>query len=110
MSTYVLVEISPATTTSPVVTSVSQATRPSGSSWSTASSTASDTWSAILSGCPSVTDSEVNENCRAATRPGSLLDRDKAVDGGRHAGGAGEEGHAADMARHVRLRVGLLAV
>jgi hypothetical protein len=59
MSTYVFVVISPATTTSPVVISVSQATRPPGSSASTASRTASETWSAILSGCPSVTDSEV---------------------------------------------------
>src|SRR3954471_5963676 len=60
MSTYVSVVISPETTTSPVFTSVSQATRPSGSSRRTASSTPSEIWSAILSGCPSVTDSEVN--------------------------------------------------
>src|SRR3954447_23710905 len=59
-STYVVVEISPDTTTSPVFTSVSQATRPSGSSRMTASSTPSEIWSAILSGWPSVTDSEVN--------------------------------------------------
>src|SRR3990170_1210625 len=65
-STYVSVEISPATTTSPVVTSVSHATRPLGSSARTASSTASEIWSAILSGWPSVTDSEVNGNERAA--------------------------------------------
>src|SRR2546423_6933665 len=43
----------------PVVTKVSQATRPYGSCASTASSTASEIWSAILSGCPSVTDSDV---------------------------------------------------
>src|SRR5579871_4889489 len=49
-------------TTSPVLTSVSHATRPYGSSFSTASSTPSEIWSAILSGCPSVTDSEVNRN------------------------------------------------
>src|SRR5579884_3169557 len=61
MSTYVLVVISPATTTSPVVISVSQATRPSGSSARTASRTESEIWSAILSGWPSVTDSEVKE-------------------------------------------------
>src|SRR4029453_8724394 len=60
MSTYVLVEISPETTTRPVFTSVSQATRPTGSSRRTASSTASEIWSATLSGWPSVTDSEVN--------------------------------------------------
>src|SRR3954471_12649244 len=62
MSTYVVVEISPDTTTSPVFTSVSQATRPFGSSRITASSTPSEIWSAILSGWPSVTDSEVNRN------------------------------------------------
>src|SRR5215217_2932014 len=62
MSTYVVVEISPDTTTSPVFTSVSHATRPVGSSRSTASRTPSEIWSAILSGCPSVTDSEVNRN------------------------------------------------
>src|SRR6266542_2249804 len=45
--------------TRPVVRSVSQATRPSGSSARTASRTASEIWSASLSGCPSVTDSEV---------------------------------------------------
>src|SRR5215813_8111374 len=64
MSTYVSVVISPATTTSPVVISVSQATRPWGSSASTASSTESEIWSAILSGWPSVTDSDVKENER----------------------------------------------
>src|SRR6266567_3838004 len=67
MSTYVSVEISPATTTSPVVISVSQAQRACSSSLNTASSTASETWSAILSGWPSVTDSEVKRNSRAAT-------------------------------------------
>src|SRR4051794_31260883 len=60
MSTYVSVEISPETTTRPVFTSVSQATRPVGSSAITASSTPSEIWSATLSGWPSVTDSEVN--------------------------------------------------
>src|ERR1700748_1505996 len=59
MSTYVVVEISPDTTTRPVFTRVSQATRPVGSSRSTASRTPSEIWSAILSGWPSVTDSEV---------------------------------------------------
>ena len=52
--------ISPATTQSPVVTRTSHATRPVGSSFNTASRTASEIWSAILSGCPSVTDSDVN--------------------------------------------------
>jgi hypothetical protein len=50
MSTYVVVEISPDTTTRPVFTSVSQATRPVGSSRMTASRTPSEIWSAILSG------------------------------------------------------------
>src|ERR1700742_4309934 len=64
MSTYVSVVISPATTTRPGVISVSQATRPVGSSVRTASRTESEIWSAILSGWPSVTDSDVNENER----------------------------------------------
>src|SRR6185503_8985971 len=68
-STYVSVVISPATTTRPVVTSVSQATRPSASSVRTASRTASEIWSATLSGCPSVTDSDVNWNVRALIGP-----------------------------------------
>ena len=54
------VEISPATTTRPVVISVSQATRPVGSSRRISSRMASEIWSAILSGWPSVTDSDVN--------------------------------------------------
>src|SRR4051795_5938131 len=74
MSTYLSVEISPATTTSPVVISVSQATRPDGSSLRTASRTESETWSAILSGWPSVTDSEVKRNSRAIWR-GRLPER-----------------------------------
>src|SRR3954464_13513279 len=60
MSTKVVVELSPETTTRPVFTSVSQATRPVGSSAMTASRTPSEIWSATLSGWPSVTDSEVN--------------------------------------------------
>jgi hypothetical protein len=60
MSTQLSVVISPATITRPVVTSVSQATRLFGSSASMASSTASEIWSASLSGWPSVTDSEEN--------------------------------------------------
>src|SRR5437879_1673911 len=65
MSTYVDVVISPATTTRPVVIRVSQATRPSGSSARTASRTESEIWSAILSGWPSVTDSDVKVKERA---------------------------------------------
>src|SRR4051812_22751366 len=62
MSTYTSVVISPETTTRPVFTSVSHATRPVGSSAITASRTPSEIWSAILSGWPSVTDSDVNRN------------------------------------------------
>src|SRR5215210_2529012 len=77
MSTYTSVVISPETTTSPVFTSVSHATRPCGSSAITASRTPSEIWSAILSGWPSVTDSEVNRNSlserrRVVMRRGSL--------------------------------------
>src|SRR5271170_6868318 len=46
-------------TTRPVQVKVSQATRLLGSSRRQASRMASEIWSAILSGCPSVTDSEV---------------------------------------------------
>src|ERR671930_1519778 len=45
--------------TTPVVTTVSHATRPNGSCSMIASRTASESWSASLSGWPSVTDSEV---------------------------------------------------
>src|ERR671937_840915 len=68
MSTYVVVVISPETTTRPVLTSVSHATRPPGSSRSTASRTPSEIWSAILSGWPSVTDSEVNRYSLSGSR------------------------------------------
>ncbi len=54
--------ISPATMHRPVVTSVSQATRLMGSSASMASRIESEIWSAILSGWPSVTLSEVKVN------------------------------------------------
>src|ERR1019366_9119876 len=59
-STYALVVISPAITTRPVQVRVSQATRLVESSCRQASRMASEIWSAILSGWPSVTDSEVN--------------------------------------------------
>ncbi len=59
MSTQAVVVISPAITAMPVVTSVSQATRAWVSWVRMASSTASEIWSATLSGCPSETDSEV---------------------------------------------------
>src|SRR6478736_7550518 len=60
ISTYAEVETSPATWTSPVVTRVSTATRPFGSAARIASRMLSEIWSQILSGCPSVTDSDVN--------------------------------------------------
>src|SRR5690554_4653411 len=60
ISTYPSVVTSPATCTSPVVTRVSTATRLRESCSSRASRMRSEIWSQILSGCPSVTDSEVN--------------------------------------------------
>src|SRR3954452_22768367 len=66
MSTYEDVVISPETTTRPVLTSVSHATRAYGSSAKIASSTPSEIWSATLSGWPSVTDSEVKRNSLSA--------------------------------------------
>src|SRR2546422_2797759 len=79
MSTYVSVEISPATTTRPVVTSVSHATRLFRSSCSTASRIVSETWSAILSGWPSVTDSDVKRNSREDMAGGRLAARRSAL-------------------------------
>src|SRR5918997_157941 len=81
MSTYTSVVISPEITTRPVFTSVSQATRPPGSLAITASRTPSEIWSAILSGWPSVTDSEVKRNSlsdswRVVIRRGSLAATD----------------------------------
>src|SRR6266508_6069354 len=64
ISMYSDVEISPATMTSPVVTSVSHATRHPGSTARIASRTASEIRSASLSGWPSVTDSEENRYAR----------------------------------------------
>src|ERR687890_1861708 len=60
MSTYEDVVTSPATWTRPVVTIVSTATRLRGSLASISSRMESLIWSQILSGCPSVTDSDVN--------------------------------------------------
>src|SRR3954462_12923300 len=59
-SIFALVVISPASTTRLSFTSVSAATRDRGSWARIASSTASEIWSATLSGWPSDTDSEVN--------------------------------------------------
>src|SRR5512139_2777373 len=63
------VVISPAMTHRPVVNSVSHATRACLSWVRIASSTASDTWSAILSGCPSDTDSDVKMKSFCMTAP-----------------------------------------
>ena len=60
-------EISPRTSTSPVVVAVSQATRAFGSSRMIASRMASEIWSHILSGWPSVTDSDVKRYWAAST-------------------------------------------
>src|SRR5690606_20289844 len=60
-SRYILDLTSPAKTTWPVVTSVSMATLESASQARKLSMSASEIWSAILSGCPSETDSEVNK-------------------------------------------------
>ena len=59
-STQALVVTSPATMATPVLIRVSQATRARLSCARIASSTASEIWSATLSGCPSETDSDVN--------------------------------------------------
>ena len=58
-----VVVTSPATWTWPVVSMVSTATRLFGSWRSRSSRIASLIWSAILSGWPSVTDSDVNRRC-----------------------------------------------
>src|SRR2546421_6493111 len=67
--TRALVVISPASTTRLFLTSVSAATRERGSWAKIASSTASEIWSATLSGCPSDTDSDVNRKSLIACAP-----------------------------------------
>src|SRR5216684_5565451 len=62
ISSSACVVTSPITTHSPLVIAVSHATRAWGSWASIPSRTASDTWSQTLSGCPSVTDSDVSRN------------------------------------------------
>src|SRR6266568_3843650 len=69
MSTYVWVVTSPATCTWPVVISVSTATRLPGSSLIMESRMASLIWSAILSGWPSVTDSDVKRRRATSALP-----------------------------------------
>src|SRR5262249_5925828 len=83
---YPSVVISPATTTSPVVSSVSHATRDIGSCVMSASRTESEIWSAILSGCPSVTDSEVKVQ-RVMLSPWLSTGRCEAGGDGVHRGG-----------------------
>src|SRR3954453_17895973 len=100
MSMYFSVVISPATTISPVVISVSQATRLSGSFASAASRTASEIWSAILSGWPSVTDSDVKRKVRSAI---GLTERTLALAVGYPAG------EVRGVVRVDRVRVPLVA-
>src|SRR5205823_7478046 len=64
MSRSAWVVTSPMTTQRPFVIAVSHATRARASCSSMPSSTASETWSQILSGWPSVTDSEVSRKER----------------------------------------------
>src|SRR2546430_2330318 len=64
MSSSAWVVTSPMTTQRPLVIAVSHATRAAESWPSIPSRTASDTWSQILSGWPSVTDSDVSRNDR----------------------------------------------
>src|SRR4051794_37105998 len=100
MSMYVSVVISPATTIIPVVISVSHATRLTGSFASAASRTASEIWSAILSGWPSVTDSDVKRKVRSVMTTERTLANPLAV---RHA--------AREVRRVVRVhRVGVVLV
>src|SRR5215212_6229215 len=73
MSAYPDVVTSPATCTRPVVTRVSTATRLVESCVSRASRMASLIWSQILSGWPSVTDSEVNRRWVTALLSQRLL-------------------------------------
>src|SRR5665213_1146607 len=61
-SRYALDFTSPARTTCPVVTNVSHATLLCGSNAKKLSISASLIWSATLSGCPSLTDSDVNKS------------------------------------------------
>src|SRR5467141_3141527 len=62
MSRSACVVTSPMTTQRPLVIAVSHATRAWASCMSMPSSTESETWSHTLSGCPSVTDSDVRRN------------------------------------------------
>src|SRR4051812_16529259 len=104
MSTHVLVLTSPEMWTWPVVIIVSTATRLSGSSLSMASRTASLIWSAILSGCPSVTDSDVNKR-RDMGLPGAVLGAGRAVDNGGSLSVEGREPRHHEVPHDVAQRV-----
>src|SRR5699024_12706569 len=62
ISKYVVVDISPETSTIPVVKAVSQATLARGSCFKISSRIPAKIGLDIFSGCPSVTDSEVNNH------------------------------------------------
>src|SRR3954466_4105086 len=100
MSMYFSVVISPPTMTRPVVIIVSHATRLRGSFASAASRTASEIWSAILSGWPSVTDSDVKRKVRSAI---GLTERTLALAVGDPAG------EVRRVVRVDRVRVPLVA-
>src|SRR3954454_18140151 len=104
MSTQVLVLTSPEMWTWPVVIIVSTATRLCGSSLSMASRTASLIWSAILSGCPSVTDSDVNKR-RDMRLPGAVFGAGRAVDYARSLSVEQAEPHHHEVPHDVAQRV-----
>src|ERR1700674_1235534 len=89
----------------PVVTKVSQATLPMASWQSTASRMASEIWSAILSGCPSVTDSEVNRKLRLfwvkAIAPSGIARAPLAGSLGRLSASA----HSLDVAGRLQVQI-----
>src|SRR5215212_12153639 len=94
--------------------SVSQATRPFGSSAMTASRTLSETWSATLSGCPSVTDSEVKRNSSAAIggNPSESALPDRHEDGDLVLGSLASVGgvqrfHVLEVASELRREIAL---
>src|SRR3989339_602855 len=78
-SSWAVVVISPAIMARPVVTRVSQATRANLSWAMMASKIASEIWSATLSGCPSVTDSEVKRNSDLAILHGLLYKNNRSA-------------------------------
>src|SRR6187402_108136 len=111
MLRWTSVEISPETTAMPVLTRVSQATRPPGSPLMIASRTPSEIWSATLSGCPSVTDSDVKRYSPSAnglevmaekTR-GNLCSAGRSVPAPPVAGSGDEVDHQRDPLQLVGL-------